>query len=377
MRLDASGYYALAAPATLVVGLIDHLACRRRGQPGWSIARTISHLSTSMGEVLVGLFAAPIFLALYDWALQHCALLRWPSSMGWCTWVLAFLLGDLCYYLNHRAGHRVGLLWCVHNVHHQSDEFHLGIALRHPWFADVFAWPFYAPLPLLGVPTDQFFLAISIISFYALFIHSHTFGWHGLWFFVTPHTHQVHHCKNHPYVGRNMGAWLTVWDRMFGTHVEPNDHRTPLVFGTAKGYRTHNGVRAQWLGFKDLLTVAFRARRWRDKLRVIFGPPGFLPADVTVEPEPVAPTDQELSLSTKCYAVLQFAIASVVALWLLWLRSQHSVQTQLVVTLWLIASIFSIGALLDRSPHARIWESVRLLGSLGLVVAWRAHATGQ
>lgn len=376
-RLDASGYYALAAPATLLIGAVDHWRCRARGEKGWTLARTISHLSTSMGEVLVGLFAAPFFLALYDWALKNCALIRWPTSAWWTpwvTWTLAFLLGDLCYYINHRAGHRVGLLWAVHNVHHQADEFHLGIALRHPWFADVFAWPFYAPLPLLGIPTEQFFIAISVISYYALSIHSHTFQWHGLWAFVTPRTHQVHHCKNKPYVGNNMGAWLTIWDRIFGTHIEPTEHSEPMHLGSTRGYRTHNGLLAQWLGFRDLFVVAQHCRTWRERAMVVFGPPGYLPTNVQL-PVSVFGTavreDADISLGVRAYCVVHFAIACGVALWLLWLRSQHSMSTQLVVTAWLMSSICTLGMLLDGKPRARIFEATRILLTLVAVCVAR------
>jgi hypothetical protein len=84
VTLDAAGYYALGVPFALAVDAWDHFACRRRGERGWTISTAVSHLSTSMGEVLVGIFLAPFLFWIYDWALAHIALVRWPrGSLSW------------------------------------------------------------------------------------------------------------------------------------------------------------------------------------------------------------------------------------------------------------------------------------------------------
>jgi sterol desaturase/sphingolipid hydroxylase (fatty acid hydroxylase superfamily) len=94
--------------------------------------------------------------------------------------------------------------------------------------------PFYVLLPLLGVPTVHFFVAISVISFYAVTIHSPIFRRPGFFVFVTPDTHVVHHAWNPPYRYRNFGAMFTLWDRLFGTHMEA-DAAAPLRIGTRTG----------------------------------------------------------------------------------------------------------------------------------------------
>jgi sterol desaturase/sphingolipid hydroxylase (fatty acid hydroxylase superfamily) len=321
-----------------------------------------------MGEVLVGLFLAPFLFWIYDWALAHAALIRWPQG-SWVTWPLAFLLGDFCYYLNHRAGHRVGFLWAVHGVHHQSDEFHLAVALRHPWFSDVCAWPFYAPLPLLGVPPEQFFIAISVISYYSLSIHSHTFAWSGLWAFVTPRTHQLHHTQNRRYLGKNLGAMFTLWDRALGTHVEP-DPTDPPRFGTPRGYRTHNGVLAQWVFFRDMVKLCRQTPSWRERLRVFFGPPGYVPPGTKLEPEPPARDDRDVPLAVRVYVLANFTLASVFALWILWFRDRHSWALMGAATGCLLVTLGTLGALLDGSSSSRRWESVRIMVIVPLALFW-------
>jgi sterol desaturase/sphingolipid hydroxylase (fatty acid hydroxylase superfamily) len=67
-----------------------------------------------------------------------------------------------------------------------------------------------------------------------------------LWDFVTPRTHQLHHSMNKRYLGSNLAAMFTFCARLFGTYREPVSDDPP-VFGTPRGYRTHNGVLAQWI----------------------------------------------------------------------------------------------------------------------------------
>jgi sterol desaturase/sphingolipid hydroxylase (fatty acid hydroxylase superfamily) len=49
--------------------------------------------------------------------------------------------------------------------------------------------------------------------------------------FVTPRIHHIHHSKDPRHHGRNFGGLFIVWDRMFGTFVDPDDVTAPLEFG--------------------------------------------------------------------------------------------------------------------------------------------------
>ena len=40
--------------------------------------------------------------------------------------------------------------------------------------------------------------------------------------FVTPAHHRVHHASNIPYLDKNMGMVLIIWDRIFGTFQDEN-----------------------------------------------------------------------------------------------------------------------------------------------------------
>lgn len=360
-RLDTSGYYALGVPMYLILAAADVYIAHRRGGRTYRFGDTLSNLSAGLGEVVIGLFLGPLLIALYDWAFAHFALIHWRENSPE-SWIVAFLLADLGYYVYHRAGHSVAVLFAVHGVHHQSEQFNLTLAMRHPWFSDFYSAPFYAALPLLGIPPLQFFVAISLISFYALTVHTMSFRRPGAFLLVTPQTHIVHHCRNPRYIGRNLGAMFTLWDRLFGTHVEiiPQD---PPDLGTPTGYRTHSGARAQWIFFRDLIETARRATTLKDRLRVFFGRPGWRPPGVTVAREPPARADAVIPRATKLHAAGQFTATSLLSIYILWLRDRHSLPVQIVAAALILWSLGTIGALLDGLAGAEAGERRRLIVS--------------
>src|SRR5205085_2826705 len=147
-RLDTSGYYALGIPAYVLLVLLELWWTKRSGLVAYRFADSFGNLSAGLGEIIIGLFIGPYLIALYDLGFEKYAFVHWPEG-SWIPWVLAFLVSDFCYYCYHRAGHRVAIFWAIHGVHHQSEEFNVTVAMRHPWLSDFYSAPFYAPLPLL------------------------------------------------------------------------------------------------------------------------------------------------------------------------------------------------------------------------------------
>ncbi len=372
-RLETNGYYALGVPVYVLVAAIEYALARRKGVQAYSFAVTVGNLMGGLGEVVIGLFIGPLLLGLYDFAFEHARLFHWAEG-SWVPWVLAFLAGDLCYYVYHRASPRVGGLWAIHGVHHQSDEFNLSIALRNPWFSDFYSAIFYAPLPLLGVPPGHFFIAISAISFYAVTAHSRVFHRPGLYVLVNPATHIVHHAINPRYLNRNFGAMFTLWDRLFGTHVEvvPED---PPRLGTLSGYETHDGALAQFVLFRNIFAVARRANGLADKLRAFVYPPGWRPAGV---PRPaITPPrgDEAIPLGTKLYVAWQFTLPVVFAMYVLWLRDGHPFWMQVASSAMILASCTTLGGILDGRADAGRHEAARL-GAAALLGAALCDAPG-
>ena len=367
-RLETSGYYALGVPFYLALIAAEILLARRKGMRVYRFADTIGSFSAGLGEVIVGIFLGPLLIALYDFGYEHIALVRWPEG-SLIPWVLAFVAGDFCYYWYHRAGHAVAALWSIHGVHHQAEELNFSIATRHPWFSDSYSAIFYAPVPMLGVPPLHFFVAISIISFYALTVHTQVFHRPGFYILVTPATHIVHHAQNRRYLNKNFGAMFTVWDRMFGTHAEV-DPADPPRLGTPFGYETHDGALAQWVFLRDLLAIARQGQSFADKINKTFVlHPGWLPRGARKPRAIPARPDGTIPSAVKIYAGIAFTATLAFALWLMWLRDEHP-QWLLVASafanLW---GLSTIGGLLDGRARAARSELARLVGTAALGVA--------
>ena len=366
-RLETSGYYALGVPFYVAFGALELWLARRKGVTAYRFGDTIGNLSAGLGEVIIGLFLGPWLLALYDFGFERLAIFRWPEG-SWIPWVLAFLAGDLCYYWYHRAGHTVAALWAVHGVHHQSEELNLSIAIRHPWFSDLYSALFYLPLPLLGVPPTHFFIAISVISFYALTVHSKLFHRPSLYVFVTPATHVVHHARNRRYLNHNYGAMLNVWDRMFGTYAEV-DPEDPPVLGSSFGYTTHDGARSQWVFFAGLLATARQATTWRDRLRTWIMPPGWLPPGARAARPTPARSDEAIPLALKLYVALGLALTLALALYVLWLRDEHPLWLLVSASLTVLWSLSTLGGVLDGRARCARHELARLAATMALGAA--------
>lgn len=371
--LDSSGYYALGIPAYLLLLGLERLLCRWRGLETAGFARSIGNMSGGLGAIVIGLFLAPLLIGLYLWGFEHLALVRWPEG-SWVPWVLAFLLGDLGYYLNHRAGHRFGLLWAIHGVHHQCDRLDFTVAMRHPWVSDAYAIPFYAMLPIAGVPAGHFFLAISVISFYAFFVHTRSYDFPSLGVLVTPGSHIAHHAKNPRYLGKNLGAMFSLWDRLFRTHVVVDPAEPPLL-GTPDGYRTHDGAYAQAIYWGDLLALWRATPAWRERLRLLWARPGWRPEGVPRPATRPARPEEELSAGLKAYVTVQFGASVVLAVFVLWLRARHSLPVQIVCAGLILWSTAALGRLLDgraRARRAEVWR----LGAGACLALWLAATPG-
>lgn len=367
---DTNAYYALSVPACVVAIGAESWLARQKGLPITSLVRAIGSLSGGLGEVMVGLCLGPLLVGLYDWAFRTLAVVHW-SDDSLIPWILAFFLGDFCYYLYHRAGHRVGGFWAIHGVHHQSDRFDFTIALRHPWFSDTYSWPFYAPLPLLGVPSTVFFFAISIISFYALLVHTQVWQFNGLGILVTPQSHIVHHCKNPKYIGKNLGAMFCIWDKLLGTHIalDPQD---PPQLGTPTGYRSHNGAYAQWVFFEDIWRIA-QGMGWKMGLKALIKPPHWRPPQMAAPVPRTARPEGDIPTSLQFYTLFQFILSSILGLEIAWNREHYPLWAQGLGILLVIWGISTIGGLLDGRQSAWWAEIIRVCVTLGVLGGWMLY----
>ncbi len=213
----------------------------------------------------------PLLLLVARWRIADIAMDHW-----W-QWALLFLGQEFCYYWMHRADHRVHWFWLNHSVHHSPNQFNLASAYRLGWTAQITAGGvFFAPLVWLGFPVRRVLAALSLNLLYQFWLHTELIGKLPRPFeFVlnTPAHHRVHHASNPEYLDCNYGGMLIVFDRLFGTfRAERSD--APLRYGLVEPLRSHNPLKIALHAWRDMFGQLRRTCGWRERMRVVFGPPG-------------------------------------------------------------------------------------------------------
>ncbi|WP_405490865.1 sterol desaturase family protein [Nocardia sp. NBC_00511] len=194
----------------------------------------------------------------------------------WWTWAIGFAATDFCYYWGHRADHRVRLLWTAHSVHHSSEQFNLSTALRMPAlmpFAVFLDNATLAPAALAGIPPSVILFWQTVTLLFQWPLHTRRIDMLPApieYLFNTPSHHRVHHGSNNPYLDKNYGGVLIVWDRVFGSYAHESD---PVVYGLTRNIGTFNPATTNFHEFLAMLTDIGRAHGTRAVLRAVFGPP--------------------------------------------------------------------------------------------------------
>ncbi|CAM4384572.1 sterol desaturase family protein [Zobellia nedashkovskayae] len=202
---------------------------------------------------------------------------------AWYVFVACQLADDFTYYWFHRANHEVRILWAAHIVHHSSDHFNLGTAIRNGWFTLLYKPFFYMWMPAIGFPVEVVIFALAIESFWQFQLHSQyvpKMGWVEK-IFNTHTMHQVHHAQNVEYLDKNHGGFLNIFDKIFGTWKELDDD-VEVKFGVIHAPKSYNPIVILTHEFKDIWADVKKAKKFSHKLMYIFGPPGWSPDGSTL-----------------------------------------------------------------------------------------------
>ncbi len=363
-----------ATPVFFALIALELLVAKLRGRAVYHSSDAINSLGLGVISQIVGVFSKVLTLGIYAWCVQHVALFSLPADSLW-VWATALLCYDFCYYWLHRAGHKVNIFWAAHVVHHQSEDYNLSTALRQTGSGVLLGWLFYLPMAVVGFPLEVFVVVALIDLLYQFWVHTELVGRLG-WFdrvFCSPSNHRAHHAVNDKYLDRNYGGILILWDRLFGTFVEEDDNDPP-IYGTRAPLRSWNPLWANaevyWSTAKD----AWHARRWRDKLLVWLKPPGWRPADVAERfPKPAFDIQRtryqpSLSRGVILYSLVQFALLLGMAVHFLDQAKQLPALSLLGYAVFLVLSLYALGALTEGHRIGVGLELVRLLATAAMVL---------
>lgn len=285
--MQAAQIIVLVTPVFFLLIALEWWIGRRRGRNTYRLNDALSSIGLGMLSQLVGGLTQLFTLGIYIVVHEHAALLTLSAESLW-VWGFGLLLYDFLYYWHHRFGHTSALFWAAHAVHHQSEDYNLSTALRQTSSGWVAGWIFYLPMALIGFPPLVFVVVALIDLLYQYWVHTQQIGrlgWFDRWF-CSPSNHRVHHAVNEPYLDRNYGGILIVWDRLFNSFQEELDSEV-CVYGTRDALRNWDPVAANWQVYGRLLRKMGRTPRWRDKLRLWWEPAHWLPPGVVAESTPV------------------------------------------------------------------------------------------
>ena len=243
------------------------------GERPFSREMAHNYIFFPLGPLMEGVFANALLIGGLTVAWQLTPL-RIP--VNWGTLPLYFLAGELAFYIFHRAGHQMRIFWADHSIHHSAERYDFTVNLRHTPLATAYRLLTWTPLALLGFhPVALVVMAINTPAFQT-FCHTRRIGRLAPWFewlFVTPSNHAVHHACNRMYLDRNYGGLLMIWDHLFGTYQRLEDSEPP-VFGITRQPRSRNPLKVLVHEFRHLGRDFVAAPTMRQKLWVLFGPPG-------------------------------------------------------------------------------------------------------
>ncbi|MCW5906725.1 MAG: sterol desaturase family protein [Chitinophagales bacterium] len=215
------------------------------------------------------------YLALSYWLYEHRL---FEFGFAWYVWVFAFVLYDFIFYWSHRLQHEVRFFWCFHSVHHTTQEMRLASAVRGPVIEFVMTPWFFIWMCWLGIHPLMFITVRTFSRIWGVLEHiNEKFVGHHPWLnkiFITPDVHRVHHGKNYRYLDMNYSEILSIWDRMFGTYQEYDEKP---VYGVLKEINPDNFWEVQTHAWKELWHDVKTANGWRNKLKLLYMPPGWYP----------------------------------------------------------------------------------------------------
>ena len=138
--------------------------------------------------------------------------------------LIALFVVDFVIYWIHRAQHRFDLLWRTHAWHHSIEQMY--------WFAGFrtsFLHSFIYNIPQVVIPVTLFRLSPAEAGIgYSLGLLIQFWEHTNLnvnvgplkWLIITPAYHRIHHSAT-VHRGMNLGTTFSLWDRLFGTFVDP------------------------------------------------------------------------------------------------------------------------------------------------------------
>jgi len=256
---------------------IEILISHWRKQQKYALKDTFINVYLMVLNSILDLSFRSLHVALFFYCYQF-AIVQWNNKLFY--WVILFVVEDFLYYWLHRFDHEIRLFWAVHVTHHSSKFFNFTVGFRSSVFQPLYRFIYFLPMPFLGFQPFDILFAYAATQIWGIFVHTELIqkmGWLE-YVFVTPSHHRVHHASNAKYLDKNMGMFLIIWDKIFGTFQAelPSSTYQNIQYGLTNNVTNQHPLHIVFHEWKQILADIHQPNlTFAQKFKYIFGKPGY------------------------------------------------------------------------------------------------------
>lgn len=268
-----------STPYYLIIIGIEILLSNYRHKKLYTIKDTATNVYLMLLNGGLDLLFRSIYVGvIFNFFYHHRIVDAWQNPILY--WLALLIAEDFLYYWLHRFDHEIRFFWATHVTHHSSEKMNFTVGFRSSVFQPLYRFIYFIPLPLLGFKPLDIVFVYAATQIWGIFVHTELIKKMGFleYILVTPSHHRVHHASNPKYLDKNMGMFLIIWDKLFGTFQAelPAEKYQPVKYGLTKNLEHTNPatiVLHEWIQiYKDVTQphIGFK-QRWN----YLFGPPGY------------------------------------------------------------------------------------------------------
>jgi sterol desaturase/sphingolipid hydroxylase (fatty acid hydroxylase superfamily) len=181
---------------------------------------------------------------------RYLSFLTIDVTRSWPVWVRAvvfIVVLDLLIWTTHYLHHKIPLLWYFHLIHHSQRQMSFFTEEReHLVERALNIVVRFLPMAIFGLSFPQNAYLGLALSWYTWVYHANIRTNLGplKYVLVTPQSHRIHHSIELQHWDKNFSAFLTLWDRVFGTfHARYDEYPTTGIPNTCFPYEQETGRR--------------------------------------------------------------------------------------------------------------------------------------
>ncbi len=349
----------------LFIGFIalEYYITKKKRLGEFQLHNMIANISVGIAERLLDVFVAALFFYVYSNIQHRYGLFQIKPTM--LLWLLLLIATDFVWYWYHRLGHEVNLLWALHVVHHQSEEFNYTVSARITSFQALARGCFWCVLPFIGFPASMITSVLLVHGLYPFFIHTKLIGKLGIleYLIVTPSHHRVHHASNEQYLDKNYGDVFIIWDKLFGTFKKEEDE-TEITYGLTKPLDTYSFL---WQHFHFLVEILLAAKQEKSmigKLKIIFGRPDSLSPTLRLKAEQIFNVKQNKSTTLErplnTYVLWQISLLLISLFVFLLFEKNIPIFISIIYTTFTLLTLINCGAIMEQKRWVFSIEFARI-----------------